>query len=100
MSDDKVIQVEGVLVTEPFPYQSVEEHVEVVLAKFQPAKPLIIDQAAVTEVYLNLGGDARGLSDGDHVTVSGAIVERKMVTRSGKIRRGGIYQILVEKIEQ
>lgn len=97
---DKVIQVEGMLVTSPFPYQSVEEHEEVVLAKFQPTKPLIVDQTAVTEVYLNLGSDARGLNDGDHVTVSGPIIERKMVTRSGKIRRGGIYQILVEKMGQ
>ncbi|MGB8956153.1 MAG: hypothetical protein WCC10_12315 [Tumebacillaceae bacterium] len=97
---EKVIQAEGVLVTDPFPYQSVEEQTEVLLAKFQPTKPLIVDQAAVTEVYLNLGDDVRGLEDGDHVTVSGPIVERKMVTRSGKIRRGGIYQILVDKIER
>lgn len=96
--EETLVQVKGVLVTDPFAYQSVEEADEVMLAKFEAEGPL---EAAVEigELYLHLGKDARGLKAGDRVEVSGLLVERQMVTRSGKIRRGGAHQILVKEIK-
>ncbi|HEU4962275.1 MAG TPA: hypothetical protein VFV52_00225 [Bacilli bacterium] len=99
--NETLVQAEGELITAPFVYRSVEEPQEVVLAKFRPMMPLQDATGAdVLDVYLNLGADAQGLAQGDRVSVSGLLVERPMVTRSGKIRRGGAHQILVREIKR
>jgi hypothetical protein len=59
---------------------------------------LRVGNLEVAELYLNLGCDAQGLKEGERVTVNGVLTERKLVTRSGKIRRGGIYQITVQEV--
>ncbi|MGZ4123686.1 MAG: hypothetical protein ACXVOI_10835 [Tumebacillaceae bacterium] len=94
--NETVIQVEGVLVTDPFPYQSIEEREEIYLAKFQPTTPLQVAETELVEVYLNFGTAMPELLEGARVEATGVLTERKMVTRSGKVRRGGIFQLLIQ----
>lgn len=96
------VHVEGVLLSDPFPYNSFEEPQEIYLAKFCPHEPLrVLENAQVQELYLHLGHTCpAGLAEGGSVTVSGMLTERKMVTRSGKVTRGGVFQIIVEDLLQ
>jgi len=94
--NQRLMHVQGVLAGDPFPYTSAEEPQEIYLAKFTPDEPLTpVEGHAVTELYLNLGSQAPDVAAGDRLTVTGSLSERQMVTRSGKIRRGGVYQIFV-----
>lgn len=95
--NETAIQIEGVLLTDPFPYQSVEEREEVYLAKFEPTKPLQVADTEVVELYLNFGATLPELQAGECVQVVGVLAERKMVTRSGKVRRGGVYQLILHE---
>ncbi|TCP53716.1 hypothetical protein EV586_10560 [Tumebacillus sp. BK434] len=98
--NETLVHVDGVLASDPVPYQCVEEDAEVYLAKLELSAPLQTAGAELNELFLNLGQDARGLKSGDRVTVSGVVVERSMITRSGKIRRGGVYQLLVQDVRR
>lgn len=98
--NETIVHVDGVLASDPVPYQSVEEDAEVYLVKLDLTAPLQTGDAELTELFLNLGPDARGLQSGDHVTATGVVVERSMITRSGKIRRGGVYQLLVQDVRR
>ncbi len=97
---ETLTQVKGVLLSDPFPYQSVEVGDEVYLAKFQPSAPLQVGTLELHELHLNLGFDARGLRGGDEVSVTGVLEEKQLVTRSGKIRRGVTYQVTVGVVER
>lgn len=97
---ETTIRVSGVLLTDPFPYQSVEEREEVYLAKFAPSAPLPTHGAELTELYLNFGTQMPDLQNGAQVQAAGVLTERKMVNRSGKVRRGGMFQLLVQEWHQ
>ncbi|KEO81071.1 hypothetical protein [Tumebacillus flagellatus] len=94
------VQVEGLLLTDPFPYNSFEEKREIYLAKFCPKEPLqVLEGSHVQDLYLHLGLTVpEGVAEGQTVTAVGVLTERKMVTRSGKVSRGGVFQILVEEL--
>jgi hypothetical protein len=96
------VHVEGILLTDPFPYNSFEEKREIYLAKFCPHEPLqVLEGNHVQELFLHLGLTVpEGLAEGQSVTAIGVLTERKMVTRSGKVSRGGVFQIIVEELLQ
>ncbi|PWK13913.1 hypothetical protein [Tumebacillus permanentifrigoris] len=95
------VQVEGVLLSDPFPYNSFEEGQEIYLAKFCPNEPLkVLEGSHVQELFLHLGLKLpTGLTEGQRVSVVGALTERRMVTRSGKVSRSGVFQIIVEDLQ-
>jgi hypothetical protein len=94
------VQVEGVLLSDPFPYNSFEDKQEIYLAKFCPNEPLqVLEGSHVQELFLHLGLNLpQDLTEGQTVSVVGVLTERKMVTRSGKVSRSGVFQIIVEDL--
>lgn len=98
--NETLVHVDGVLASDPMPYQSVEEDAEVYLVKFDLISPLQVGDVELTELFLNLGQNDHGLKSGDCVTATGMVAERSMITRSGKIRRGGVYQLLVQDVQR
>ncbi|ASS74552.1 hypothetical protein CIG75_05770 [Tumebacillus algifaecis] len=96
--NETLVHVEGILVSDPLSYQSVEEAGEVYLAKIDLRTPLSVGEVELTELFLNLGPNSRGLTNGDRVSVTGVVALRNLITRSGKIRRGGVYQLLVQDV--
>ncbi|ARU59685.1 hypothetical protein CBW65_00480 [Tumebacillus avium] len=98
--NETLVHVDGVLASDPMPYQSVEEDAEVYLVKLVLHAPLQAGDLELTELFLNLGQSDHGLKSGDPVTATGTVAERSMITRSGKIRRGGVYQLLVQDVQR
>jgi hypothetical protein len=96
MNDKQPIRVVGVLVGSPFPYRSVEEPDEIFLAKFQPTTAAQLPEEA-KELYLNFGSVQPDVQDGDKVKAAGTLAPRQIVTRSGKMRRAGTFQLIVHE---
>jgi hypothetical protein len=98
--NETLVQAEGVVMGDPLSCQSVEDADEVFLVKMELSAPLKVGDEELSEIFLNLGQDARGVHSGERLQVTGVVVLRQMITRSGKIRRGGVYQLLVQDVRR
>lgn len=98
--EERLLRVDGIALSDPVAYQSVEDVAEAYLVKLELNAPLQVGDEELTEIFLHLGETTRDVSCGDRLAVTGYLVQRRVITRSGKLRQNGVYQLLVQDVER